>query len=338
MSTGAAVTVAGRPAGGPAGRLAGRSARRRRRGPAHTPWPVVALFVSPFVVGLLLFGLYPIGATVYYSFTDFRSGSYRPVHVVGWSNYVDLMTSSDAFWVSVRNTLWMVVVLVPLRTGFALFAAWVLARMRRGAAVYRTIFFVPSMVPVVASALSFIVMLNPGGPVNSLLAHVGVTGPGWFTDPGWAKPSLVLMAMWACGDTMVIFSAAMLDVPRDLLEAAELDGAGAGRRFWHVTLPALRPVLLFSTLTGVIYTFQYFTEAFVASGSANGLNSGNQSLGYPQQSLLFYTTDIYRQGFVYFKTGYASAEAVLLFLVIFAATLVFLRVFGAITPDPERSA
>ena len=312
--------------------------RRRRRSAARTSPLLVALFVSPFVLGLLIFGVYPIGATVYYSFTDFRSGSYRPVHVVGWSNYVDLMTSSDAFWVSVRNTLWMVVVLVPLRTGFALFAAWVLARMRRGAAVYRTIFFVPSMVPVVASALSFIVMLNPGGPVNSLLAHVGVTGPGWFTDPGWAKPSLVLMAMWACGDTMVIFSAAMLDVPRDLLEAAELDGAGAGRRFWHVTLPALRPVLLFSTLTGVIYTFQYFTEAFVASGSANGLNSGNQSLGYPQQSLLFYTTDIYRQGFVYFKTGYASAEAVLLFLVIFAATLVFLRVFGAITPDPERSA
>ena len=329
-------TVAPSPVATPG--AAGPARRGRQRSAARTSPLLVALFVSPFVLGLLIFGVYPIGATVYYSFTDFRSGSYRPVHGVGWSNYADLMTSSDAFWVSVRNTLWMVVVLVPLRTGFALFAAWVLTRMRRGAAVYRTIFFVPSMVPVVASALSFIVMLNPGGPVNSLLAHVGVTGPGWFTDPGWAKPSLVLMAMWACGDTMVIFSAAMLDVPRDLLEAAELDGAGAGRRFWHVTLPALRPVLLFSTLTGVIYTFQYFTEAFVASGSANGLNSGNQSLGYPQQSLLFYTTDIYRQGFVYFKTGYASAEAVLLFLVIFAATLVFLRVFGAITPDPERSA
>jgi len=146
----------------------------------------------------------------------------------------------------------------------------------------------------------------------------------------------VVMALWACGDTMVIFSAAMLDVPRELLEAAALDGAGAGRRFWHVTLPALRPVLLFSTLTGVIYTFQYFTEAFVASGSANGLNSGNQSLGYPQQSLLFYTTEIYRQGFVYFHTGNAAAAAVLLFAVVLAVTVVFLRAFSALTPEAVR--
>jgi multiple sugar transport system permease protein len=294
---------------------------------------MVALFMSPFAVGLALFGLYPIGATVYYSFTDFRTGSYRPVHVVGLQNYSDLLGSSDA-WTAAANTFWMVVVMVPLRTLFALLAAWVLTRLRRGATVYRTIFFLPSMVPVVASALSFIVMLNPAGPVNALLGRLGVSGPGWFGDPSWSKPSLVVMALWACGDTMVIFSAAMLDVPRDLLEAAELDGAGAGGRFWHVTLPALRPVLLFSTLTGVIYTFQYFTEAFVASGSANGLNSGNTSLGYPQQSLLFYTTEIYQQGFVYFKTGYASAAAVLLFAVIFAATSVFLRAFGALSPDP----
>ena len=305
-----------------------------RRGPGRTAWPLVALFMSPFVAGLVIFGLYPIGATVYYSFTDFRTGSYRPVHLVGLANYTTLLTGSDVFWRAVGNTLWMVAVLVPVRTAFALFAAWVLGRLRRGAAIYRTIFFVPSMVPVVASALSFIVMLNPAGPVNSLLGHLGVTGPGWFSDPAWTKPSLVVMALWACGDAMVIFSAAMLDVPRDLLEAAQLDGAGASRRFWHVTLPALRPVLLFSGLTGVIYTFQYFTEAFVASGSANGLNGGNLSLGYPQNSLLFYSTEIYRQGFVYFKTGYASAAAVLLFVVIFAATLMFLRAFSALTPDP----
>ena len=306
----------------------------RRTGPGRTSWPLVALFMSPFVVGLALFGLYPIGATVYYSFTDFGVGSYRPVHLVGLDNYLALITQDDSFWVSVRNTVWMVAIMVPLRTAFALFAAWVLSRLRRGAAVYRTIFFIPSMVPVVASALSFIVMLNPAGPVNALLDRLGVSGPGWFTDPSWSKPSLVVMALWACGDSMVIFSAAMLDVPRDLLEAAELDGAGAGRRFWHITLPALRPVLLFTTLTGVIYTFQYFTEAFVASGSANGLNTGNTSLGYPQRSLLFYTTAIYQQGFVYFKTGYASAAAVLLFAVIFAATLVFLKAFSTLTPDP----
>jgi len=294
--------------------------RRRRRNPTKaSPWVTLAM-ISPFVIGLAAFVVYPVAATFY-----FQEGSYRPVHFVGLQNYVTLLTQSDTFWVAVRNTLWMVLIMVPLRTLFAIFAAWVLSRMRRSVGVYRTLFFVPAIVPVVGAALAFVVMLNPEGPVNALLAHFGISGPGWFTDPKWSKPSLLIMALWACGDVIVIFSAAMLDVPRELYEAADLDGVNAWQRFRHVTLPFLSPVVVFAIVTGMIYTFQYFTEAFVASGSASSIQSSSDLLGYPAQSLLFYSTDIYQQGFVYFKTGYASAMAWMLFVVIFLCTLGFLK-------------
>jgi multiple sugar transport system permease protein len=286
---------------------------------------VTVAFLSPFLIGLAAFVLYPVLSTLYYSLTDFQAGSYRPVQFVGLRNYRTLFTGSDNFWIAVRNTLWMVLVMVPVRTVWAMFTAWVITRVKRGASVYRTIFFLPSMVPVVAAALSFVVLLNPVGPLNRLLSVVGIGGPGWFSDPAWSKPSLVLMAMWASGNTMVIFSAAMLDVPRELYEAAELDGANAVQKFRSVTLPAISPVIFFAVLTGIIYTFQYFTEAFVASGSANVAASSNELVGYPGRSLLFYSSELYQQGFSYFKTGYASAMAWLLFLVIFAVTVVFIR-------------
>jgi multiple sugar transport system permease protein len=317
------VATAVAPAGGARRRPATGG---RRRQPSKARWWVVLAFLSPFVAGLAVFVLYPVIATLYYSLTNFQAGSYRPVRFVGLNNYRTLFTRSDNFWISVRNTVWMVVVMVPLRTAWAMLTAWVITRVKRGRNVYRTLYFLPSMVPVVAGALSFIVLLNPVGPLNELLGAVGIDGPGWFSDPAWSKPSLVLMALWAGGNTMVIFSAAMLDVPRELYEAADLDGAGTLRKFRSITLPAISPVIYFSLLTGMIYTFQYFTEAFVVSGSANVESSSNQLLGYPANSLLFYSTELYQQGFSYFKTGYASAMAWLLFLAIFAVTVVFIRV------------
>ena len=321
--TGRSPASGGEPA--PAGGAPPRS-RRRRRDPSRSGWPVTLLLISPFVLGLLLFTVYPVVATLYYSLTDFQAGSYLPVHFVGLRNYHVLFTQSDTFWVSVRNTLWMVCIMVPLRTVWAMLAAWSISRTRRGSRFYRTVFFVPYIVPVVAGALAFIVMLNPAGPVNHLLSLVGIQGPGWFSDPNWSKPSLVLIALWACGDAIIIFSAAMLDVPRELYEAADLDGVNLWQRFRHVTLPHLSPVILFTLVTGMIYTFQYFTEAFVASGSASAVEDSTQLIGYPGQSLLFYATSLYQQGFIYFKTGYASAMAWILFLVIFACTLLLLRV------------
>jgi len=280
--------------------------------------------MSPFLVGLALFVVYPVGATLYYSFTDYKAGSYLPVHWVGFENYRGLFQGS-IFWTSVRNTLWMVLITVPLQTIWAIFVAWVVIRVKRGSAIYRTIYFLPAMLPIVATALAFIVMLNPVGPLNGLLAKIGISGPGWFGDPQWSKPSLLLMGLWTVGNTMILFVAGMLDVPAYYYEAADLDGANAWQKFRHITLPGISPVIFFSLLTGMIYTFQYFTEAFVASGAANPTLSSNDSIGYPQNSLLFYSSEIYRQGFDYFQTGVAAAMAWLLFVVVFICTVIFIR-------------
>lgn len=299
--------------------------RRRRRGPGSPRWWVIVAFLSPFVVGFCVFNAYPILAGLYYSFTNLHVGSYRPVQWVGLANYRNLVTTDDQFFTAVRNTLWMVVVLVPLQTIWAIFTAWVLTRLKRGSSVYRTIFFLPAMVPLVASALSFVVVLHPTGVVNRMLGAVGVTGPGWFGDPTWAKPSLVLMGMWGIGNIMILFLAGMLDVPRSLYESAALDGAGAVRQFRHITLPGISPVIFFAVLTSMISIFQYFTEAYVASSAGSETSSANALIGYPQNSLLFYSSKIYQEGFSYFKTGYASAMAWLLFLVIFICSIVFIK-------------
>jgi multiple sugar transport system permease protein len=299
----------------------------RRRSASKTKWTTVVLFCSPFIVGVVLFLGYPVGAALYYSLTDYQAGSLLAPKFVGFANYVQALVHADDFWVGVHNTLWMVLIMVPLRTVWAVFVAWAINRVKSGARVYRTIMYLPSMVPVVGVALAFIVVLNPAGPLDSVLSWVGINGPSWLGDPAWTKPSLVLMALWVAGDVIVIVGAAMLDVPADLYEAAELDGAGGWRRFWHVTLPGISPVIYFSLITGMIYTFQYFTEAFVVSGAtSNGAASSNEVLGYPHQSLLFYSTEIYQQGFSYFKTGYASALAWMLFAVILVVTVVFIRV------------
>jgi multiple sugar transport system permease protein len=184
--------------------------------------------------------------------------------------------------------------------------------------VYRTIFFLPTMVPVVAAALGFKFLLNPAGPIDSFLKLVHAPRPLWFQDPTWAKPGLVLLGLWGVGNVMIIFLAALLDVPRQLYEAADIEGANPWQRFRHVTLPMMSPVVFFALVTGVIYGFQYFTEAYIASG-------GQGSLGNPQGSLLFYPTWLYQQGFSYFHMGYASALAWVLFVITMACTLVLIR-------------
>jgi multiple sugar transport system permease protein len=299
----------------------------RRRSVAKSRWYVVAGFMSLFIVGFGVFTLYPMIMVFYYSLTNFKQGSKLPVHFVGLQNYISLFNGSAAgtFGISIKNTLWMVVVLVPAQTIWAMLLAALINAYKRSAKVYRTIFYLPAMAPVVAASLSWIVMLNPTGPVNRALAHLGIHGPLWFGSPAWTKPTLTLMAMWMIGNTMVIFSAALLDVPKSLYEAASIDGAGAIQRFYHVTLPSISPVIYFSVITGVIFTFQYFTQAFVVSTSNNANLQASNRLGYPQNSLFFYTTGIYQQGFNFFKTNTASAMAVLLFFVILLITAIFIR-------------
>jgi len=311
----------------PASESVAAPSQAKHRSVTRTRWYIVLGFMSPFIIGFGLFVLYPVVMVFYYSFTNFKQGSLLPVHFVGLQNYASLLTgsASQTFWISIKNTLWMVVVLVPAETIWAILTATLINTFKRSAKIYRTILFLPAMAPVVAGTLSWIIMMNPAGPVNQFLARIGIHGPLWFGDPNWTKPTLVMMTLWMIGNLMVIFSAALLDVPKSLYEAAEMDGAGVIQRFISVTLPSITPVIFFAVVTEVIYTFQYFTQAYVVSTAGHANLQSSTLLGYPQNSLFFYTTGIYQQGFNFFKTNVASAMAVLLFIVIFLITLIFIR-------------
>ncbi|MYV98511.1 sugar ABC transporter permease, partial [Streptomyces sp. SID3343] len=252
---------------------------------------------------------------------------------IGFSNYKYLFTQDSRVGKAAFNTLWFVAILVPVRMFCSLGIAMLLTRRKRASGLWRTLFYVPALVPPVASVVGFVFLFNPGtGPINTILRTFGIDGPLWFNDPSLSKPSLVLLGVWMMGDVMVIFLAALLDVPKDQYEAADLDGAGGRQKFWYITLPNISPVLLFSAVTGVIAALQYFTEATVASSIANGktgiVAGPDQLLGYPDDSLLTYTQWIYVQGFSSFQLGYAAAMAVVLFVVAAAVIAVLLRRAG----------
>ncbi len=301
-------------------RRARRKAALRRRG-------LVLLFMSPWLAGFSIFFAYPLVMSVYLSFTHYDLLS--SPRWIGLANYRYLFGTDQQIWPAVRNTLWMIVVAVPLQVLFAFGIALMVSRARRGVGFFRTVFYLPALAPPVAATLGFVYILNPAtGPVNILLGHLGIQGPLWFQSPGWAKPSLALLAIWGVGNTMVIFLAAILDVPKHLYESAELDGAGAFQRLRWVTLPTISPVILFAVVLGVIQGLQYFTQAYVAANIASGQASQagdiSNTLGYPEGSTLFYPVLLYQNGFQYFSMGYASAMAIVLLVVSFAVTLVIL--------------
>ena len=298
-----------------------RRAAWRRRG-------LVAAFMSPWILGFSVFFGYPLVMSAYLSFTHYDLLS--SPRWIGLANYRYLFTTDQTVWPAVKNTLWFIAIAVPLQVLFALGIAIMLARARRGIGIFRTIFYLPALAPPVAATLGFVYLLNPAtGPVNTILGKVGMKGPLWFDSPQWAKPSLTLLALWGVGNTMIIFLAAVLDVPRHLHESAQLDGAGALARLRWVTLPTISPVILFAVVIGAIEGLQYFTQAYVAANVAGGSASYSaeaaNALGYPEDSTLFYPVLLYQQGFRYFNMGYASAMAMLLLVVAFAVTFVIVR-------------
>ena len=279
---------------------------------------VALVMLAPALAGLAVFFVYPLIASVAYSFTRYNLLS--PPQWIGLRNYRYLLTEDPDVFAAARNTLWFVVILVPVRTVAAMLVAGLLARGRRATGFWRTVLYLPALVPPVASVVTFVFLLNPGtGPVATALKAVGLHSPLWFNDPSWAKPSLVILGTWMTGDLMIIFLAAMLDVPRELYEAASLDGANGVQQVRHITLPTIAPVIGFAVVTGVIAALQYFTEAAVASGVASGKATVGEGtgtlLGYPDDSLLTYTQYLYERGFTRYQLGYASALAVVLFTV-----------------------
>jgi len=279
-------------------------------------------FISPWLIGFVCFYLYPALASLYYSFTDFRI--LQEPSFIGLENY-SRMLNDPIFWKSLANTLYLTLLGVPLAIITALGIALLLnTKSIRGIGIFRTIFYLPVVVPSVAAAILWIWLLNPQyGLVNEFLARFGIDGPKWFYDPDWSKNGIILMSVWAAGDVVIIYLGALQGVSKSLYEAAEVDGAGAWAKLRNVTIPMISPAILFNLITGAIGAFQYFTQAYVVSEGTVGRGSG--AVGGIQNSLLFYGLNLYNNAFRYFRVGYASALAWVLLLIILITTLVMLR-------------
>jgi multiple sugar transport system permease protein len=270
------------------------------------------LFISPWIAGFLAFTIYPILASLYYSFNNYSI--LIPAEWVGLGNYKALFFEDPLFWVSLTNTLYYIAFALPLGIIIGVTLALFLNMKVKGMAIYRTIYYLPTIVPTIASAILWLWILNPQyGLLNSFLAKIGIQGPGWLASPEWSKPALIIMSWWGLGGAVLIYLAGLQDVPQQLYEAAELDGANWLQKTIHITIPMLTPVIFFNLVMGLIGTFQYFTEAYVMTN------------GGPVNSTLFYALYLYRNAFVYLKMGYASSMAWLLFILVLTCTLLVFR-------------
>jgi multiple sugar transport system permease protein len=259
-------------------------------------------------------------SSLYYSFTNYDI--LQPPHWIGINNYKTLLTGDSLIGTSLGNTFFFMIVVVPLSTVLGVSMGMLLNMKVRGMAVYRTIYYLPTIVPAVASTLLWLWLLDPThGVFNMVLGHLGLPTVGWFSDPNWSKPSLMLIYLWGVGQTVIIYLAGLQGVPQHLYEAAAIDGAGWWRKTWNVTLPMLSPVIFFNVVISLIGAFTYFTQAFVVGNALGGV-------GNPVNSTLFYALYIWQNAFQYLYMGYASAMAWVLVLIILIFTLLIFRSSG----------
>jgi len=273
------------------------------------------LFCLPALLGLAALTAYPVVASLYYSFCNYSV--LKPPTWIGGANYQRLATD-ELFYTSLGNTLYFAVFAVPLGIVVAFLLALLLNTGARGLTVYRTIFYIPSIVPMVASSVLWIWLFNPqSGAINALLRLLPGMGdpPGWLSDPAWAKPTIVLWSVWGVGNTVLIFLAGLQGVPRSLYEAADVDGASAWRKVQAITVPYMSPYLLFAMVMGMIGAFQFFTPAMVMTNGTGG----------PADSTMFYALNLFHRAFSDFKMGYASAMAWVLFVLVVVATVIVFR-------------
>jgi multiple sugar transport system permease protein len=280
------------------------------------------LFISPWIVGFLCFQLFPILSSLRYSFTDYNM--MQPPIPVGFDNFARLFGDDDLFRKALTNTAIYALLSVPLDLAVALFFALLLNLNIPGRAIWRTAFYFPAIVPSVAIGILWVMLLNTqGGLVNVAIEALGFDAIPWLTSPTWALPALILLSVWGIGPAIVIFLAGLQDVPRDLYDAAQLDGAGPLRLVRDVTIPMLSPVILFNLIIGMIAALQVFSQPFILFGATQGGGSGNH--GGPLNSALMYSVQLYTVAFQQFKMGYAAAMAWILFVIIFTLSLTALR-------------
>jgi multiple sugar transport system permease protein len=273
------------------------------------------LFVSPFVLGFLLWFIIPALTAVYLVFH--RWNMIAEPRFVGLDN-IQRLLNDQLLWQSLKVTTLFTLASVPLGLALSFFLALLINTKVRGIAIFRTIYYLPSIVPAVANAVLWAWMFNTEfGLLNIILRGVGLTRIRWLQDPAWALPALVLMSLWGVGSAMIIFLAGLQGIPDTFYEAAEIDGAGRWSKLRHVTLPLMSPIIFFNLVIGIIGSFQVFTAGFLITD------------GGPQNSTLFLVLYIYRNAFEYLDMGYAATLSWLLFFIIMALTLVVFKYYGS---------
>lgn len=264
-------------------------------------------FISPWLIGFLLFMLLPIVLSFKYSLSEYSL--LQPPMYIGLDNYRE-MYRDPIFWQSVRNSLYYAALVIPSSLLFSLGLAMLLNVKMPGQGIFRTIIFLPSLVPIVAAAMCWMWLYNgKSGMINYLLRSLGIDGPAWLGDPNWTLPALALMSLWGVGYTVVIYLAGLQDVPRELYEAAEIDGAGIWGRLWHVTIPVLSPVIFFNLVMSIIGVLQVFDLPYIMTPN-----------GGPARSTVLMAVYLYDNAFRFVRMGYASAIAWIMLLMILALT------------------
>ncbi|UCC53862.1 MAG: sugar ABC transporter permease [Anaerolineaceae bacterium] len=279
-------------------------------------WIWAYAFISPWLIGFTIFYLGPMLISLFYSFTNFNIID-APVWT-GMDNYQKVFFDDPLFWHALKKTLYFAALALPLGLAFGFFLAILLNQDVPGVNLWRTMFFLPSVIAGVAVAILWVRIFNPQvGILNPFLENtLGIQNPpGWLSDPEWAIPSLVMISLWGIGGSMIIYLAGLQGIPTTLYEVAKIDGANSWQRFRFVTLPLMTPVIFYNLVLGLIASFQYFTEVYVATGGEGG----------PVRSTLVYNLYLYQTAFRFFDMGYASALAWILFLIVLGATLLVFR-------------
>ena len=272
------------------------------------------LIISPWLIGLLLLLVGPMIYSVYLSFTDWNL--FNPPQWVGLDNYVRLFTRDRTFGSAVSNTFYYTLLYVPLNIVLSLGVAYLLNKRLPGMRFFRTVIYLPYVVPVVATTMVFRWVFAPSnGLLNGFLGIFGVTGPAWLLDPGWVKIALIIMSLWGVGSSVVFLLAGMQGIPSELYEAAAIDGAAERQRFFRITLPMLSPVIFFNMIMGIIASLQTFTQIYILNADPNT----------PSNSIVMIIPYLFDNAFRFNKMGYASAIAWILFIIIFALTLLVIR-------------
>ncbi|WP_081687267.1 carbohydrate ABC transporter permease [Glycomyces tenuis] len=293
-----------------AGRRRTRLSRRGRK-EAFYFW----LFISPWLIGFVGFLLGPMVASVYISLTEWDS--FTPPQWVGLDNYTRALTEDPVFWKSLWNTFYYALISVPLGLIVGVWLANLLNKRVRGRKLFRTLIYLPTLVPLVATAMVFKMVLAPSGPLNDLLGLFGLDGPEWLLSATWIKPALIVLSVWGAGAATVLLLSAMNGIPRELYEAAEIDGAGAWRQFWSVTFPQITPIIFFNLIMGLIGAFQIFSQVYILAP--------NNNVGGPDNASQMMVTLLFQEAFSFYHFGYASAIAWLLFIVILVFTVIAFR-------------